>query len=184
MTFDQEKRKELSDSVPKTVFDTNFNARYLAFTALGEDNAMIYRDWYSGMSQIHTPRKDDNSLQFVLETSNLTGTFTTANFGQPFNDTTFERAITSSVYINVPDMGEDSKVIIDFEYDIEGTGIQESIKISIEIQENEEYGRPEMQEEKDKQLMETCGETEKEKELLISQKTIRREFPAKRYNFK
>ena len=54
INFDQEKRKELSNSVPDAVFDANYKAKYQEFLEYSQSDGE-YLNWYTGLSKISLP---------------------------------------------------------------------------------------------------------------------------------
>ena len=98
VTFEAERRKELSDFLADFVFDTNYNRRYSAFAAY-EDK----ENWYTGETQISLPfTGPDNILHQEFRFQNITGTFSTAFFRQPFNESSFESLISISICLEFP----------------------------------------------------------------------------------
>ena len=132
LKFDEQKRKELSDFVADVVFDTNYKQRYSAFAAYEEKE-----NWYTGMTKIGLPAIDVNHiLTESIQIQNLTGTFSTAFFRKPFNESRFESLSTTSVHLEFPtyfDVNKGSRIGLAFEYDIDETYNDESIEVAVNL---------------------------------------------------
>merc|ERR1712218_658365 len=114
MIFDDEKRMELSNSVPDAVFDANYKAKYQEFLEYSQSDGE-YLNWYIGLSSINMPyRKIYN-----LETASLTGSVATPYFRNTFDENKFELAIRWEFIILVPsNLTEGSNLVIDIQYDL------------------------------------------------------------------
>ena len=89
---------QLSDFVDDFVFQTNYNRRYSAFAAFERKET-----WYNGETKIDIPNIDNDdrlSGEFYIDSPN--GTFSTALFRQPFNESRFESRLRSSVFLGFP----------------------------------------------------------------------------------
>ena len=75
ITFDQEKRKELSNFALDVFFNLNFNSKYQEIIDYkGEEK---YSNWYEGTSKISLPYKVGLVKNYDLNTTAVSGSFTT-----------------------------------------------------------------------------------------------------------
>ena len=116
-----EKRKELADYVPQPIFDLSYKDRYKEFNDCRQGK---YEEWYNGISKIFY-RLDQGSLM----TTSLNGSFSTINFGKPFDEKTFDRFLSAKLYIFVPDnLRNGSTLFINVDMDID-TEVNDKIRI-------------------------------------------------------
>ena len=70
--FDDQKRLELSNSVPDAVFDENYKAKYQEFLEYGQSGG-DYLNWYTGLSSINLPNESSLRMKiYESETASLT----------------------------------------------------------------------------------------------------------------
>ena len=131
VNFDEEKRKKLSDFVTDAVLEAKYNAKYSELKAYNQEN---YMNWYKGISYIDVPYFDGEYKIYNLETTKLSGSFSTAFFRQPFDENTFQKKFESDILIHIPELKERSKFVLDFEYDMEEISSYERIKIDFEYE--------------------------------------------------
>ena len=77
-------------------------------------------EWYTGISKIALPvtYSKTGSKKYIIETTRLTGSFSTLYFGEPFNELKFKRQYQSTIVIAVPMKNRGSNIVIDINYDI------------------------------------------------------------------
>ena len=119
MIFDDQKRLELSNSVPDVVFDANYKAKYHEFLEYSQSEGE-YLNWYTGISNINLPCiKDIDFMSYKLETASLTGSVSTPYFRKTFDENKFEKNIDWNFDILVPsNLTEGSNLVVDIEYDL------------------------------------------------------------------
>ena len=118
INFDQEKRLELSNSVPDAVFDANYKAKYQEFLEFSQSEGE-YLNWYTGLSNITLPYQDGFDKFYNLETASLTGSVSTPYFRNTFDENKFELKIDWRFTILVPsNLTEGSNLVIDIQYDL------------------------------------------------------------------
>ena len=113
--FDEGKRKELSNIVHDAVFEANYDAKHHEFLEYGQ-NKKEYMNWYTGLTKLTLPYIDISFKKYKLETSSLTGSFSTPYFRNSFDEKKFERIIFTLVVPN--NLSEGSNLVIDIEYDL------------------------------------------------------------------
>ena len=123
MIFDEKKRKELSDFVPAAVFEENYNAKYQEFLEYSQSEGQ-YLNWYTGISNITLPYKEDTysrkCFKIRLDTASLTGSVSTPYFSKSFDESKFELMIDWTFNLLVPsNLTEGSNLVVDFEYDLD-----------------------------------------------------------------
>ena len=138
--LDQDKRKELVDSVPDSVYDSSRDAEYLNFLQYRKDSGQDkYRDWYMGISRIDFPRRDPTTGMYSLslDTTKTSGYFKSPGFGEPFDDS-FEPLLKTELYITVLRevhgwMTPLRSIVLEIEFDIEDS--VEHIKVEEQLRE-------------------------------------------------
>ena len=127
--FDDEKRLELSNSVPEVVFDANYKAKYQEFLEYSQCGGE-HLNWYTGLSNINLPYNDYiNKKIYYLETASLTGSVSTPYFRKPFDENKFEMQLDWTFTILVPsNLTEGSNLVIDIQYDL-SLSLEEWVKI-------------------------------------------------------
>ena len=122
--FDDQKRLELSNSVPDAVFDANYKAKYQEFLEYSHSEGE-YLNWYTGLSNINLPSKElsyeSNQIEtkLDLETASLTGSVSTPYFRKTFDENQFERRFWWEFTLLVPsNLTEGSNLVIDIQYDL------------------------------------------------------------------
>ena len=134
VVFDEKERKELSDFVADLVFDTKQDTTYDDFMAYKQES---YRDWYTGTSRFDLKYLAGNQFleEYQLETTNLTGTFSTPHFGKPFDANTFPAKYRSILYIYLlDDVSYEGNITIDIEHNIDNYPYDEDNVIEIQKQ--------------------------------------------------
>ena len=123
--FDDQKRLELSNSVPDAVFDANYKAKYQEFLEYSHSEGE-YLNWYTGLSNINLPSKElsyeSNQIEtkLDLETASLTGSVSTPYFRKTFDENQFERRFWWEFTLLVPsNLTEGSNLVIDIQYDLD-----------------------------------------------------------------
>ena len=123
MTFDLKKRHEVAASIVDTVFFANYEPKYKEFLEYRGQQKLI--DLYSGVSKINLPRhvQPGNGVtyrKYEYDTQALSGSISTPYFRKPFDNNTFELTHIMQAFIYVPDkIPKGSKIVLDFEYDME-----------------------------------------------------------------
>ena len=123
MTFDLKKRHEVAASIVDTVFFANYEPKYKEFLEYRGQQKLI--DLYSGVSKINLPRhvQPGNGVTYrtyEYDTQALSGSISTPYFRKPFDNNTFELTLIMQAFIYVPDkIPKGSKIVLDFEYDME-----------------------------------------------------------------
>ena len=123
MTFDLKKRHEVADSIVDTVFFANYEPKYKEFLEYRGQQKL--KDLYSGVSKIVLPshKKMPNNVTYRVynyDTQALNGSISTPYFRKPFDNNTFELTLIMQAFIYVPDkIQKGSKIVLDFEYDME-----------------------------------------------------------------
>ena len=127
MIFDDQKRLELSDSVPDVVFDAHYNAKYQEFLEFSQ-NGREYLNWYTGLSSINLPSHweiEGNLIgtKYELATASLTGSVSTPYFRNTFDETKPKGTISSISWefiLHVPsDLTEGSNLTVAINYDLD-----------------------------------------------------------------
>ena len=138
VNFDEEKRKKLSDFVTDAVLEAKYNSRYSELMAYKQEN---YMNWYKGISTIEVPHSHGIYKMYNLETTKLSGSFSTPFFRQPFDENTFQKKLESNIWIqiHVPELKERS-LVLDIEYEMEEISDYERIKIYIEYEDYDTDG--------------------------------------------
>ena len=138
VNFDEEKRKEFSDSVLDALFGASLNSKYKEFIEYRQDK---YIDWYTGTSSISFPwdfRTFGVSEKiYDVKTTRPSGSFSTPYFRKSFSDQNFEKYSTNELMIYVPaDMNNNASQIIEIDMDI-GEETFDTIKVEITTVEND-----------------------------------------------
>ena len=133
ITFAEEERQELSDGVVLAVYNSSYNVKYQEFLDYRQGR---YMDWYTGISGLGLPEIstwNGREKIYNLETSSITGSFSTPHFREPLSDHEFEFQLTIKYRIHVPAnmiFNNFSKIIIDIDMDI-SVDIAELISIGV-----------------------------------------------------
>ena len=121
--FDDQKRLELSNSVPDAVFDANYKAKYQEFLEYSQSEGE-YLNWYTGLSDIFTMPYKEWSYGFLwtkfdLKRASLNGSVSTPYFRNTFDENKFELSFDWSFTILVPsNLTKGSNLVIDIQYDL------------------------------------------------------------------
>ena len=118
ITFDQEKRKELSDYVPYAAYDLTYKANGGEYEEFLEGERK-YSDWYRGISGFELTKTRFSSTKYYdFHTAAPNGSFSTPYFGEPYNVSMFDCGLTTWVYIYVPEnLTIGSKIVVDLDYE-------------------------------------------------------------------
>ena len=116
--FETEKRRELSDFVSTAALDITYQAYRKEYEEYLEGEGK-YRNWYRGISKMEIIYGIDDFKTYYFMTTAPAGSFSTPDFGEPFNTNLFDCRLKTQVYIHVPDnLTVGSKMVFDIEYDI------------------------------------------------------------------
>ena len=119
--FDDQKRLELSNSVPSAVFEANYKAKYQEFLEYSQSEGE-YLNWYTGLSNFTLPYKDKRNVNrniYELETASLTGSVSTPYFRNIFDENKFALKILCEFTLFIPsNLTESSNLVIDIQYDL------------------------------------------------------------------
>ena len=126
-----------------------------------------YLNWYKGISYIDIPHSDGTNKIYNLETTKLSGSFSTPFFRQPFDENTFQKKIESDILIYIPELKERSKLVLDFEYEMEEISSDERIFIENEY----EYWDAD-----NRRMIYEVDDKEREK-LDVTKSKARKEYP-------
>ena len=120
ITFDQEKRKELSDYVPYAAYDLTYKANGGEYEEFLEGERK-YSDWYRGISGFELTKTRFSSTKYYdFHTAAPNGSFSTPYFGEPYNVTMSDCGLTTWVYIYVPEnLTIGSKIVVDLDYEVD-----------------------------------------------------------------
>ena len=116
-TFDEKKRKELSDYVPYAAYDVTYKASNGEYEEFLEGDKK-YSNLYRGISKIELSN-DGATKIYDLFTTAPNGSFSTPYFGEPNNKSLGDCGLDTWVNIYVPEnLTVGSKIIVNLDYDV------------------------------------------------------------------
>ena len=118
INFGKEKRKELSDFVSTAALEITYKAYRREYEEFLEGEEK-YMNCYRGISKMEILYLSDDFKSYYFLTTTPAGSFSSPDFGEPFNTSLFDCRLKTEVYIHVPDnLTVGSKMVLDIEYDV------------------------------------------------------------------